>query len=317
MFKFLKPIIQTPQQEKRLEDAVLKVFTDIIFKPITSFLKNTKPELLNSLRTLEDAILSNKIYFEKGVFRGSINAKISRELKKLGAKFDNRIGAWRIPKNQLSFRIQSAITQAEVNFKTINEQLALVISDIDIVEGLKNVDFTKVYLKDITEIDKKLKTTVYDIIGIEVNITDEQRVIISSEFSENLKLTIKKFLDKEILTLRKEVEKNVFEGFRADSLADIIQKRFDVSKSKAKFLGMQEISLLTAKYRELRYKEVGITKYKWSTSNDERVRDDHKSLNGKIFSFDNPPIVNKSTGRRANPSEDYGCRCFPIPIINI
>lgn len=317
MFKFLKPIIQTPQQEKRLEDEVLKVFTKIIFKPIVNFLKNIKPELLNSIRTLEEAILSNKIYFENGIFRGSINAKISRELKKLGAVFDKRFDAWRIDKVFLPFRIQSAITQAEINFKTINEQLALVINNIDVDEGLNNIDFTSTYLKDIKEIDKKLKTTIYDIIGIEVNITDEQRIIIAREFSENLKLTIKKFMDNEILTLRKEVEKNVFAGFRADSLADIIQKRFDVSKSKAKFLGMQETSLLTSKYREIRYKEVGITTYKWSTSNDERVRDDHKSLNGKVFSFDNPPVVNKDTGRRANPGEDFGCRCFPIPIINI
>jgi SPP1 gp7 family putative phage head morphogenesis protein len=315
MSKFLKPIRQTAKQEKRLEDKVLKVITDILFKPIIKFLKETKLELLNDKSVVKEALLSGKIYFENNIFRGDINAQISKELKSYGAKFDHRMKAWRINIKLLPIDIRMAIVQAESEFKKINEELVLILDNINTTQELNEVEFTDIYLKDIKEIDKQLKKTVYDVIGIEVNITDKQRVIIAREFSENLKLTIKNFLDKEILTLRKEVEKNVFRGFRADSLADIIQKRYGVSKSKAKFLGLQETSLLTSKYRELRYKEVGITTYKWSTSKDERVRDDHDDLDGKVFSFDNPPIVNKRTGKRANPGEDFGCRCVPIPII--
>jgi len=315
MSKFLKPIRQTAKQEKRLEDLVLKTFVDIIYKPIISFIKKIKPQLLNSKSVIEEALLSGKIYFENNSFRGNINAQISQALKKLGARFDNRTKTWRINKRFLPVEIKMTITQAEINYQSINEQLALVISDINIEEELKNIDYTNIYLKDIKEIDKELKKTVYDIIGISPEITQEQKEIIAKEFSQNLKLTIKNFLDNEIINLRKEVERNVFQGFRAESLSKIIEKRYSVSKSKAKFLGLQETSLLTSKYRELRYKDVGITKYKWSTSKDERVRDDHADLDGKVFSFDDPPIVDKRTGKKANPSEDFGCRCVPIPII--
>ena len=60
-----------------------------------------------------------------------------------------------------------------------------------------------------------------------------------------------------------------------------------------------------------RYKSVGVQKYRWSTAGDNRVRPEHKALNGKIFDWDNPPL---STGGK-HPGEDFGCRCIAIPIV--
>ena len=88
-----------------------------------------------------------------------------------------------------------------------------------------------------------------------------------------------------------------------------------VSKDKARFLARNETSLLTAKYRQIRYEEIGIDKYEWSAVMDKRTRHLHKELNGKIFDFRNPPIIDAHTGQRGNPGETYNCRCLSIPII--
>jgi SPP1 gp7 family putative phage head morphogenesis protein len=53
----------------------------------------------------------------------------------------------------------------------------------------------------------------------------------------------------------------------------------------------------------------------WSTSHDRRVRDSHKELNGRVFTWDNPPIVDPARGRRAHPGQDYGCRCVAVPVM--
>jgi SPP1 gp7 family putative phage head morphogenesis protein len=64
----------------------------------------------------------------------------------------------------------------------------------------------------------------------------------------------------------------------------IIMDNYGVGQRKAKFLARQETALLMSKFHEQRYKEIGVTKYIWSTSNDgDRVRDDHKVLNNKVF----------------------------------
>jgi SPP1 gp7 family putative phage head morphogenesis protein len=141
-----------------------------------------------------------------------------------------------------------------------------------------------------------------------------QKSQITKDYSENLKLYIKNFTDEQIIKLRTEVENNVYVGFRAEKLKKIILERYEVTNNKAKFLARQETSLLTSKYRELRYQQSGIRKYQWSTSHDSRVRHDHKELDGKIFSFDDPPVVN-DRGDKKNPGEDFNCRCLAIPII--
>lgn len=44
------------------------------------------------------------------------------------------------------------------------------------------------------------------------------------------------------------------------------------------------------------------------------MRADHRRLNGKIFSWNAPPIVDMRTGRRGHPGDDYQCRCVAIPV---
>ena len=170
------------------------------------------------------------------------------------------------------------------------------------------------YEEALSKIDNDFTKTVSDVIGIKVETTATQREIIARDFSNNLKLYIKDFIDEQIPILRQDVEKAVFSGIRARELQDIIISRYGVSQSKAKFLAKQEISLLTSKYKTAKYQEVGLKKYKWSISN-VRTRPDHRALNGKVFSFDDPPITNRETGAKNNPGEDYGCNCVAIPIV--
>lgn len=52
------------------------------------------------------------------------------------------------------------------------------------------------------------------------------------------------------------------------------------------------------------FQNAGVTKVKWVTANDGRVRKSHRELNGKIFDVrDLPPEV-----------DDYNCRCGLIPV---
>ena len=52
------------------------------------------------------------------------------------------------------------------------------------------------------------------------------------------------------------------------------------------------------------YTSAGVTKVKWVTSHDARVRESHKQLDGKIFGIrDLPP-----------ETDDYNCRCGLVPV---
>ena len=120
----------------------------------------------------------------------------------------------------------------------------------------------------------------------------------------------------------------ILEGYKnGKTIRDVtkeIQKEYSVSRKKAQALARDQLSTLNSQITKMQQQDAGCTHYKWSDSRDSRVRDCHRSLNGQIFSWDEPPemwYVRKSgivyTGRRCHPGEDYACRCVAIPVFDI
>lgn len=120
------------------------------------------------------------------------------------------------------------------------------------------------------------------------------------------------------------IRKIVLDGYHAGTptaeLARMLEDRYDVTRSRAKFIARDQVAKLNGQVSKARQTRLGITSYKWSTSHDQRVRDnpdggDHASLDGKVFDWSDPPIVDHRTGRREHPGGDYQCRCVAIPIL--
>lgn len=111
-----------------------------------------------------------------------------------------------------------------------------------------------------------------------------------------------------------EIEGIVMRGARAGTLtADIsadIKERYGVSESRADLIARDQVSKFNGNLSQLRQQEVGISKYTWSTSHDDRVRDSHAEKDGETFSWSDPPA---DTG---HPGEDFQCRCVAIPIFD-
>ena len=118
--------------------------------------------------------------------------------------------------------------------------------------------------------------------------------------------------------LMDDLERTVLRDVRAGLRVEVIQKnlveRFGVSESRAALIARDQVGKLNGQLTRHRHQNVGINSYEWSTSNDERVRKRHDELDGTTQDYNNPPIVDKRTGRTGNPGDDYQCRCNAIPI---
>lgn len=98
-------------------------------------------------------------------------------------------------------------------------------------------------------------------------------------------------------------------GRRWEEISEDIVASFDVSNTEADRIARDQISKLNGQLEMLRQTELGITKYTWRTSRDERVRESHREHEGETFDWDDPPA---ETG---HPGEDINCRCYPEPVI--
>ncbi len=124
------------------------------------------------------------------------------------------------------------------------------------------------------------------------------------------------------------MEQILLEGYEGQktirTIAKELQDAYGMSRSKAKAIARDQMGTLSGQITEMQQRDAGITKYKWSSSNDERVRDCHAEFNGHIFEWDNPPeewYDTKSrgrvyTGKYFNPGQSYGCRCVAIPVFD-
>jgi SPP1 gp7 family putative phage head morphogenesis protein len=105
-------------------------------------------------------------------------------------------------------------------------------------------------------------------------------------------------------------------GIRHEQLAAQLAERLQVTESRAQLIARDQVLRGNADLSEARMRRVGVTKYIWRATPDDRTRHDHKALDGNTYSFADPPIVDRRSGRRANPGKDIQCRCQAEPVFD-
>lgn len=110
----------------------------------------------------------------------------------------------------------------------------------------------------------------------------------------------------------RDVERVVFNGFRRglrfETIAQQIQERRSVSRSRAELIARDQVASLNAELTQLRQVSMGVTRYRWRTVGDERVRDEHEEREGEIFEWSDPP-------EDGHPGEPINCRCSAEPVL--
>lgn len=327
MKKTLRPILHKDAYTLAIERVLKQYFDEAIFDPLFAILDEAKvPEELArrenaGIDPIRRALDSARIWYADGAFYGTFSGEVARELRALGAKFDAQQLAFLLPTDRLPFDLRTAVVSSIDRSKGVHERVQqfLEAAEVNLKVAVSGIEVDQALSVIRGDLYRQFERSVSGLEFVEVapDFTPEINAAIAREFTNNLDLYVKNFLAIEIPEMREEVAKNAFAGYRADRLARTIEARYGVTKRKAAFLADQETGLLVSRYRQEKAASIGATTYEWSTSHDERVRPDHKRLDGTIHSFDSPPITNLKTGARNNPGEDFRCRCVAMAIIQV
>lgn len=111
-----------------------------------------------------------------------------------------------------------------------------------------------------------------------------------------------------------KVEEAVYEamanGLRHEEIISEIERIGGVTESRAKLIARDQVGKLNSDFSRVRQTDLGIEEYIWSTSGDERVREEHADLDGQTFRWDDPPPD-------GHPGEAIQCRCVATPIFKL
>ncbi len=308
-----------------IEKQLKVLFYQVVFQPVMEVIRGVTPQAKGMMQIqnakgdvflIIDAIRTGRIQYELGVFSGEFSMAISKQLKGIGARFDQRSKVYRLDVISVPdiVRVEAATYQATA--RAANAEMLRKLNEIqlnlDRTIDSKEIDATQ----PILSIEEGWKKNA-QILQVQPTLSKQATERLKADYTNNLKLYIKKFSRESVQTLRGVVEENAMEGYRFDKLLDQIRHRYGVTASKAKFLARQETALFMSKYQQQRYLDAGVRRYRWSTSHDERVRTSHAALDGKVYSWDDPPNT-AGPGvppRFNNPGGDYNCRCVAIPLL--
>lgn len=326
--KILQPIKESTEDYEAIEDKIRECLKRELYLPLIQILDAPREVLTNSKSYLTDAIRFGRVQFYRGTFTGRFNARISKELKALGARWDRQTGTWKLSQSSLPMDVRNAIHASAAHFERKIQQIDLKLSGISTGEITENLKLERHFDRALWKVDREFARSVKNL-TVAPQLTKEERRKIAADWTNNMKLYIKDWTKKEIVSLRKDMQASVFAGNRYETAVKTIQKSYDVAQGKAKFLARQETGLLMAKFKEVKYKSAGVKRFIWKTvtgTASHPVRPAHKICDGKIFSWDNPNEldmngvpkaggVQKPAGGK-NPGEDYNCRCYAKPIVD-
>ncbi len=117
-----------------------------------------------------------------------------------------------------------------------------------------------------------------------------------------------------------KMEEIIYDGFTKGKtttrIVKEIQQVYGISRRRAELIARDQTAKLNGQIQRAQQMDAGIEEYIWYSCRDSRVRESHKKLDGKKFSWKEPPVVDAKTGRRCHPGQDYQCRCIGRPVFN-
>lgn len=105
-----------------------------------------------------------------------------------------------------------------------------------------------------------------------------------------------------------------------------IQEQFELSESRAELIATDQVLKFNGSLTEARQTGLGVKRYIWRTSDDQRVRGrpgglypnarpSHWALDGKVFDWDDPP-ESGTKGEHLHPGQPIRCRCYAEPVLD-
>lgn len=115
--------------------------------------------------------------------------------------------------------------------------------------------------------------------------------------------------------MKEKVLADFTKGKTSTDMMKDLQRIYKVDRNHARMIARDQTAKLNGRIQRAQQQDAGIDYYIWSGVPDGRERLSHVELNGRVFSWNEPPT--NSDGRTCHPGEDFQCRCVGRPVFDI
>lgn len=305
---------------KLVQKALFSYLWEGIYKPMFEMLQIKPTKARNSLDAVTQGLKDGSIYYINGGFKAKkkFTAAQSLLLQQWGAKFDSREKMYKIDYNSIPMTVRVALADARISAQNTISQIDAFLKEVEanIPYIIDSMVFDNEVITILDDAGNEVKKNVKKLNVIVPELTEEQKQEIAQSYTNNMRFYIKNFESEHIPEMRRKIQKYVLQGYRLDKIEKLIKQEYPKVAYKAKFLAQNETSIMLAEYKRVTYQEMGFDKFIWRTITDGRERKLHEELHGKIFRYDNPPVIDERTGQRGLPGETYNCLIGEMSILS-
>lgn len=169
---------------------------------------------------------------------------------------------------------------------------------------------------------------IRSVLGIQPEITEPWLREESDAFVRANVRLVTKVTDDFFDRLEQRINNGIRNGLRVEQIQAEIRRGFlddgeELAKAKrrADLIARDQIGSFFGDLTKRRQTELGLVRYRWRTSNDERVRPTHVEREGEIFTWDDPIEEQlREKGLEVDPIDGspgipLACRCTGEPVI--
>lgn len=147
------------------------------------------------------------------------------------------------------------------------------------------------------------------------SLTGDMRDIFSATVTENVAL-IKSISEKYLSGVQQAVMRSITTGRGLADLVPYLQKHKGVTQRRAHRIALDQNHKISMNLAKARLEKLNIPEYRWlHTGGADHPRKLHERMDGKIFRWDDPPVIDEDTGERGIPGQLINCACRAQPVI--
>ena len=206
-------------------------------------------------------------------------------------------------------RINERLRQAEKSYNAIRDAITAIPLDPS-MRGLAGAAAKAQYMRLKAYQIEQFRKTMTQRFGVTVDLKSPQVAAAMNHFiNRNVHLIVtipQRFLD----GMTKDLQQLIDQGkaFDQQALKNVVATKYGSAGYNLRRITRDQTNKAIGQLNGIRQTEAGITEYVWSSSEDQRVRPQHKILNDRKFRWDKPPS-------EGHPGDPIQCRCVALAVI--
>jgi len=165
------------------------------------------------------------------------------------------------------------------------------------------------------------------VLGFQFNTSETWWTTLRDSWAKQNYDLLKKVSTEYVRNVNRLVESAVTNGISYQTLMqDIVAAGLKPKGYQARLIARDQIGKLNGQISMAQQTDAGIDKYIWQTAGDERVRNTHREIDGKLCRWDDATVYSDDRGKtwkprtagmpKVHPGMEIQCRCTAIPYMD-